>query len=258
MTIFRAAFLAIVLSGAASAATVPVVVQASPLAPERSVVMVGEGSVKALPDTAIVSAGVVTRSRHAGDALRDNVTAMAKAVAALKASGLTDQQITTASVRFEPQFDRDSKGNFTPDQRIVGYTVSNRIIVTLKEKIERAGEIFDTLIQNGANDSAVVTFKIDDLEPLENQARAAAAKKALTAATAYAKALGVELGTVKLVHEGTAYQVVNEMISADDVGALPDKNVSEALQRIPGVAISRIEASEQTITRVVTITWGLK
>ncbi|GAA0315483.1 TonB-dependent receptor [Sphingomonas oligophenolica] len=37
-------------------------------------------------------------------------------------------------------------------------------------------------------------------------------------------------------------EVVSDSISAEDIGALPDRSVTEALQRVPGVAISRFAA----------------
>lgn len=237
---------------AAQAGTVPVVVQASPVQPDRIVTMTGEGIVKAMPDTAVVSGGVETRARRAADALRDNNEAMAKAVAALKAAGVTDKEITTASVTFAPQYERDRNGVDT--NHVVGYAVSNRIIVTLTAKIERAGAVFDTLIQNGANDATAVGFEIRDREPLENQARTEAARNALAKAQVYAKALGLELGAIRLVSENGGNYVVDQ-IQAEDIGGLPDHNIAEALQRVPGV---RIEASEQTIRRAVTVTWSLK
>ncbi|MBO9559470.1 MAG: TonB-dependent receptor plug domain-containing protein, partial [Caulobacter sp.] len=36
--------------------------------------------------------------------------------------------------------------------------------------------------------------------------------------------------------------VVSDSITAEDIGALPDRSVTEALQRIPGVAINRFAA----------------
>ncbi len=38
--------------------------------------------------------------------------------------------------------------------------------------------------------------------------------------------------------------IVQDVITASDIGALPDKSVVEALQRVPGVAIERFEASD--------------
>lgn len=257
MAIRHAILVALFAAGLTTAGAAPSA--ADQKAPERTIVMTGEGKVKAMPDTAIVSGGVVTQSRRPADALRDNTEAMAKAIAALKAMGFSDKDIATSSVRFQPQYETDHYGNTDPKRRIIGYTVTNRVSVTLTEKIERAGEVFDALIQNGANDFAAVTFQIRDIESLENQARAEAARNAAAHALVYAKALGVELGPVKFVREGSGTQIVDQII-AEDIGRLPDKNVAEALQRLPGISLvpSRIEASEQTITRVVTVTWILK
>ncbi|HUO93099.1 MAG TPA: SIMPL domain-containing protein [Rhizomicrobium sp.] len=242
---------------AVGAGTIPVVVQGTPVA-DRTIVMTGIGIVKAMPDTAKIGAGVVTRARRAPDALAANNEAMANAVKALKAEGITDKEIATSSFTFEPQHETDRNGNIDPGRRIIGYSVSNRITVTLTEGIERAGQILETLIENGANDTTDVSFEIHDMESLEKQARAEAAKNALAHAQDYVKQIGAELGPVRSVREGYQQPIVMESISAEDIGALPDRSVSNALQRIPGVPVTRIAAGEQTITKVVTVVWALK
>ncbi len=234
--------------------TVPVIVEGVPqTAPDRFVIMTGVGTIRAMPDTAVISGGVITRARRAGDALRANSEAMAKTVAALKALGIAEKQIATSSFSFEPQYETDSKGNIDPDRRIVGYSVSNQIAVTLTEQLERAGDVLDALIQNGANDSSTIAFEIRDREALEMRARAEAGKNALQRAQAYANALGVELGAVRSVREGRD----SVAIVAEDIGSFPDNDLSESLQRIPGVQV-RVTAGEQTITQVVTVVWALK
>jgi uncharacterized protein len=255
MHISRIALVAALMVAPAAAATVPVVVQATPImAPDRTIAITGTGTVKAMPDTAIISGGVIARAKRAGDALRANNEAMAKAVAALKALGLEDKQIATSSFSFEPQYETDSKGNIDPDRRIVGYIVSNRVSVTLKDKIERAGEVLDAMLQNGANDSANVQIEIRDVEAVEMQARAAAAKDALARAQTYVRQLGSELGAVRSVREGVQVELVDKIV-AEDIGRFPDQGVANALQRIPGV---RVQADEQTITKQVTVVWALR
>lgn len=247
--------LALALAGAplAYAGTVPVQVQATPVPSDRLLTMTGKGTVKAMPDTAIISGGVVTQAATPHDAAHDNIVTMQHTVAALKALGIAEKQITTSRVAFEPQYERDRNGVINP-RRIAGYSVTNRIIVTLTEKIEQAGDVFSTLIQNGANDAATVNFEVRAVEALENQARTAAAKDAQMKAQVYAKALGLELGAVRLVSE-TGGNVTVDQIQAEDIGRFPDRNISEVLQRVAGV---RIEADEQTIVKTVTVTWTLK
>lgn len=258
-----AALFAIALAGAADAATVPVVVQGTPqTAPDRLVVMTGTGIVKAMPDTAVISGGVISRARRAADAVRTNNEAMAKAVTALKAMGLTDKEISTSSFSFEPQFVTDSKGRIDPDRKIEAYIVTNRIVITLTDKLERAGEALDALLQNGANDSANVSFELRDIAVEEMKARALAGKDALTRAQTYCQEIGAQLGPVRSVREGMqSFVMSSNSIAAEDIGSFPDKGTAEALQRVPGVSLEasmRIAPQEQTITKTVTIVWTLK
>jgi hypothetical protein len=239
---------------AAGKHAVTVAVEGTPLiAPDRYVLMVGQGSVTAMPDTAIVSGGVVTKARTAGDALHDNNEAMAKVVAALKALGITDKQIATSRIQFQPVYPPyDPKtGQST---KVIGYQVSNSVRVTLSD-LSRAGDVLYALIENGANDSATIDFEIKDRAALEEKARTEASKDALRRALAYANQVGAELGPVRSIREGDHSDAT---VAAEDIGALPDRANGEALQRIPGVALTRVEAGEQTISSTVTVVWALK
>jgi uncharacterized protein len=254
VVLIAAALLLLAPSYAAGKHTIPVTVDGTPIVgPDRYVLMVGQGSVTAMPDTAVVSGGVVSKARTAGDALHDNNEAMAKVVAALKALGVTDKQIATARIQFQPLYPPyDPKtGQST---KVIGYQVSNSVRVTLTE-LGRAGDVLDALIENGANESATIGFEIKDQSALEEKARAEAGRNALRRALAYAKEVGAELGPVRSIREGYHSDAT---ITAEDIGALPDRSTAEALQRIPGVPITRVEAGEQTITKVVTIVWALK
>jgi uncharacterized protein YggE len=229
---------------AASKHTIPVTVEGTPQqpVPDRFVIMTGQGSVTAMPDVAVVSGGVVTHARRAGDALHANSEAMAKVVAALKAMGVADKEIATTNFSFSPQYETDDKGNRDPSNRIVGYDVANEVQVTLHD-LQKAGDALDALIENGANDSATVNFEIKDNHALEMQARAEAGKDALLRAQTYAKEIGAELGPVRSVREGYSAEPVNNV---ESVVVTADK------------VSSRIEAGEQTISATVTVVWALK
>lgn len=228
---------------AANKRTVPVTVEGTvQTAHERYVIMSGEGSVKAVPNIADVSGGVTTRARHAGDALHANSDAMAKVVVALKALGVTDKEITTTNFSFEPQYETDDKGSRDPSNRVVGYTVSNEINVTLSD-LSKAGDVLDVLIEAGANDSASISFDIKDRHALEMQARAEAGRDALERAQTYARQVGAELGPVRTIREG---------VFSEPGGGL--ETVTVTAMR----ASTRIEAGEQSISATVTVVWALK
>jgi len=239
------------LGMADAASKVPVVVEGTPqLAPARYLLMVGTGLVRAAPDTAVISGGITTRARHAGDALHANSQAMAAIVTALKALGITDSEITTSSFNFQPQYDADSKGNVYPEMRIVAYTVTNMVSVTLTAKLERAGVVLDALIENGANQSTSIGFQIRDREALEMRAREEAGKNALQRAQIYTKAIGTELGPVRSVREGYYSDAGDTMESV---------TVTSARAYAPAPPPpSRVMAGEQEIAATVTVVWALK
>jgi len=252
--ISSAAALSLLTLGAAEAASkLPVVVEGTPqLAPARYLLMVGYGIIRAAPDTAVISGGITTRARHAGDALHANSQAMAAIVAALKTLGVADSEITTSSFNFQPQYDTDSKGNVYPEMRIVAYTVTNMVTVTLTSKLDRAGVVLDALIENGANQSTSIGFEIRDRETLEMRAREEAGKNALQRAQIYTKAVGTELGAVRSVREGYFNDAGGEYETVSVTG------YRAAPMPPPPPPPSRVVAGEQEISATVTVVWALK
>ena len=241
---------------AAGRHTIPVTVEGTPqTTPARYVVMVGEGEVTAMPDTAVVSGGVVTKARTAGDALHDNNGAMAKVFVALKALGVTDKQIATSSIRFQPVYPPyDPKtGQST---KVIGYQVSNNVQVTLND-LSRAGDVLDALIENGANDSATIGFEIKDRAALEEKARAEAAKDALKRAQIYAREVSAELGAVRSIREGYHSDSGDDLESVEVTGyrAAVASPPPPPPPPPPGMMV---QAGEQTIFATVTVVWALK
>ncbi|MGA7712651.1 MAG: SIMPL domain-containing protein [Rhizomicrobium sp.] len=255
--VLAAAVLALLLPAqAASKHALAVAVEGTPLiAPDRYVLMVGQGSVTAMPDTAIVSGGVVTKARTAGDALHDNNEAMAKVVAALKALGITDKQIATSRIQFQPVYPPyDPKtGQST---KVIGYQVSNSVRVTLSE-LSRAGDVLDALIENGANESATIDFEIKDRAALEEKARTEASKDALRRALAYANQVGAELGPVRSIREGyhSDSGADSETVTVTAYRASLASPPPPPPPPPPGTIV---QAGEETISATVTVVWALK
>ncbi|MGZ5913714.1 MAG: SIMPL domain-containing protein, partial [Hyphomicrobium sp.] len=63
----------------------------------RSITITANGSVTAVPDLARITSGVATEAPVARDAVAKNSEAMKKIIAGLKASGIDDKDIQTAS-----------------------------------------------------------------------------------------------------------------------------------------------------------------
>src|SRR5437588_12879207 len=80
------------------------------------------GEATRVPDVAIISAGVVTRSPTATGAIQDAADRMQRVRAALKRAGIQDRDIETSNVSLNPEY------RYVADQppQLVGYTAANQ------------------------------------------------------------------------------------------------------------------------------------
>lgn len=165
----------------------------------RTVTVAGEGEVKAAPDEAILSAGVVSEAPNAADALAANSRAMNEIFSALKRQGVPQKSVQTTEFMVTPQFETAKDGS--PTQHITGYQISNSLTVTVDD-LSKLGATIDTLVAAGANSLGGISFTIRDSKPLLAEARDQAIKDATDRAEIYAKAAGISLGRVMMISEG--------------------------------------------------------
>src|SRR3954468_4604498 len=57
-----------------------------------------------VPDLAIISAGVLSKTPTAAGAIRDNATRMERVIAALRSAGIAERDIQTNSVSLNPEY----------------------------------------------------------------------------------------------------------------------------------------------------------
>ncbi|HEY1143014.1 MAG TPA: SIMPL domain-containing protein, partial [Sphingomicrobium sp.] len=151
--VLAVALAAAALPAAASAQTSEI--QLPPLVGTRLDVT-GTGEVTRIPDVAIISAGVVTRSTTAGGAIQENSSRMDRVLAALKRAGVADRDVQTSSVNLNPEY------RYQQDQapQLVGYTATNTVNVRFRD-IRNSGRILDALVAEGANQINGPTLTID-------------------------------------------------------------------------------------------------
>ena len=190
----------------------------------------GHGSVSAIPDQAVVSAGVNTQAASAADALSQNAAAMQKVIAALKAAGGTDLQ--TQEVSLYPQ--TDDKGTVT------GYSAQNTVSATAK--VADAGGLVDAAVGAGANTISGPNLSVSDQDELYRNALKQAVANAREKAEAIASAGGFSVGAVYSVSEQTA--------------SAPQP-VFEAA-RVAKAASTPVEAGSQDVTADVTVSFSIK
>lgn len=163
-----------------------------------SITVVGTGSAAARPDTAEVSAGVVTQAATAGQALAQNNTAMDKVLKAVTALGIADKDVQTTSVSVVPQRRQGRQEPQPPE--IVGYEVSNQVRIKVRD-LAALGRVLDTLVGQGSNVLGGIGFSVGEPAPVLDQARTKAMADARRKAELYAQAAGVKLGPVLSISE---------------------------------------------------------
>ena len=161
------------------------------------------GEVARVPDVAIISTGVVTKSPTASGAISQAASRMARVRAALKAAGVEDRDIQTSNLSLNPDYRYDN--NQPP--KLVGYQASNTVTVRFRD-IARSGKIIDALVAEGANQINGPMLTIDKPETALDEARAQAIRTGRARAELYARSMGLRVVRVVAVSEsGGSYPV---------------------------------------------------
>ena len=161
------------------------------------------GEVTRVPDVAVISAGVVSRSATATGALQDTADRMSRVLTALKRAGVEDRDIQTSNVSLNPEY------RYVENQppQLVGYTASNNVTVRFRD-IRNSGKILDALVAQGANQINGPTLTVDKPEAALDEARAKAIAIGRARADLYARSLGLRVVRVVAVNEsGGSYPV---------------------------------------------------
>ena len=155
------------------------------------------GTVSRVPDLAIISAGVVTKSTTATGAIADNATRMERVRAALKRAGIADKDIQTSSINLNPDYRYEN--NQPPV--LTGYQASNNVSVKFRD-IRSSGKILDALVAEGANQINGPSLTIDKPEGAYDEARVKAIAAGRARAELYARSLGMRVVRLVSVSEG--------------------------------------------------------
>ncbi len=157
-----------------------------------------QAEARRVPDVATLSAGVVTQAVDGNTAMRENAVQMDKVMAAIKAAGIAERDIQTSGINLSPQY-RYAE-NEAP--KITGYQANNTVSLKVRD-ITKLGKVLDSLAAQGANQINGPSFEIDQPEPVYDEARLAALKKAQARAETYAKSLGLRVRRTVSISEGS-------------------------------------------------------
>ncbi|MEN5425753.1 SIMPL domain-containing protein [Stenotrophomonas pennii] len=151
-----------------------------------------------VPDIATLSAGVVTQAVDGNTAMRENAQKMDTVLAAIKAAGIAERDVQTSGVNLSPQY--RYADNEAP--KITGYQASNTVSLKVRD-IAKLGKVLDALAAQGANQINGPSFEIDQPEPVYDEARLAALKKAQARAQTYARSLGLQVRRIVSISESS-------------------------------------------------------
>ncbi|MAB78042.1 MAG: hypothetical protein CMJ89_01700 [Planctomycetes bacterium] len=181
--------------------------------PPRTITVTGEGKVKVRPDTASVSAGVVTEADTARAALDKNTERMLQVMGGLLEAGIAQDDLQTSQFSVSPVYSRPPRNPSGPrvDPKIIGYRVSNTVTAIVRD-LERVGSVLDKVVTLGANSVGGPSFFLDEPRPRLDEARKQAVADALRKAELLSAAAGVKLGEILTLREGRGYEPQPEMM----------------------------------------------
>ena len=207
---------------------------------KRTVSVAGLGIVKAKPDTASISIGVVSEGDTARSALDKNTAAMSRVNVELKGQNIKQADIQTTSFSVRPKFQHFKDGK---PPAIIGYRVINSVRITVRE-LKKLGTVLDQAVSLGSNQINGIHFFVSQAAALENEARVKALKNAQEKAKLYATTARARLGKVLTISE--------QFISR------PPQPKFQMARRESVAASVPIEPGEQKIQAEVNVVWELK
>jgi uncharacterized protein YggE len=167
----------------------------------KTISLTGAGSASAQADQAKLNLGVQIINKTASVAIGENANRMFDVVEAIKALGISEDDIVTTSYRVYPQYDWTEQGRV-----FEGYTVTNLVQVTITEEyLDIVGEVIDDAAKAGANQINGISFELSDAkrEEIKTNAYIAALTDAQDKAQVISNTLGLSITGVHSVTESS-------------------------------------------------------
>jgi hypothetical protein len=214
------------------------VVTSDGLAPLNTVTSAGSGEALAAPDMAEMYFGASVLEPDAKAAL-GNAGAAAEAITeAVKAAGVSAEDIQTANVSVFPEY----RGGENKAPEITGYRASVQVRVKIRD-LAAIGEVISSASDAGANEINGPTFMLDDDEDAQSIAIEDAIDDARRRAEVMAGAAGRTLGGV---------------ISVSEAGVSIPPVYWAGLERAAADYSIAIEPGQLNVTASVTVVFELK
>src|SRR5437660_1038995 len=163
------------------------------------VVVTGDATVEAQPDTAILTVAVVTQNASASEAQAENASKTDAVVRAVKASAGPGAEVRTSGYSLQPQY--AYKEGAPPT--ITSYVARNAVTLTTGE-LSHVGASIDAASRAGANSVDGLSFTLRRDEQARAHALADATREAVSKARVIADTLGGRVTRIVEVQEAGA------------------------------------------------------
>jgi uncharacterized protein len=220
---------------------------------ENRIVAVGEAELLVPADFTVITVGVTTQAATVNEASAQNAGQMTRVVTALRALGILEADIKTASYGVQPRYAPRRTADYDSEalRPIIGYLVTNSIKIIIYD-IRKASDVIDRAIAVGANAVTDIDFGLKNRATHLDRARVAAVENARHKAEVYARAAQLELGRAVAVTEST-YQTGGVTNVEDIVNQLPQAFAAQS-----GPPRTPILTGYVTITAKVTVVYAVK
>lgn len=206
----------------------------------RKLTVIGEGRADAAPDMATIRLGVSHQAKDPQDAMALTTEAAQAISDRLQTEGLTPRDIQTSDLSLHPIWNHSSSGS--GEREISGYQSNLQVQVRVRN-LDNLGQIVSLVVQDGANNFGGLQFGLQYPDPVEDEARRDAVKRARAKATLYARAAGVELGDLLELSEGGGSHGPSPRVES---------------MRMAADAAMPVDPGELSITASVTLIYAIK
>lgn len=229
------------------------------IAPAHTITISGEGEALAVPDIALFTFSVVSLKATVAEAQNDNATKINAVTAYLKEAKIDAKDIQTSDYSVNPQYEYQTavcpQVSYSPTggtsycpggkQVLKGYEVRQTTTVKIRDTA-KAGDMLSGVGAKGATEVSGLTFTVDELDAVKEEARAKAVADARAKAEKLARSLGVSLGSVVSFDESGSGMYARPM-AYDAVSSMAGKAVAP-----------EISVGQSKITSNVSVTFEIR
>jgi len=211
-----------------------------------------EGKVTVIPDIAKINFSIILENTSIEKLTNDNNFKMQTVIDYLKSVNIKEKDIRTANYSLQPVYEEkcfnDNSGYRRCNSVLVKYKLDQIVEVIIRDFSKLDG-IVAKVAELGVNNISNLTFSVEDMEKVQNEAKIQAIQKIMDRANDISKATKVKFGRIINIAENYNYYG-----GYRESGVFSNK-VDSSIQTI---APAPIEAGSKDITATVSITFEIK